>query len=367
MIRTFSRGAVATALAVLFAFPSTAHAAELTQVEQLYADLAKLPAAERSKKILDGAKKEGKVELLSAMYGTEWRPRELLWEKLYPDVKQALTGISSAAVAERFIAEETTGKHLTDALDFSSADAAKIIEMKLVATYVTPATDAILPKYRGFLTLFPENRWTPDSMTEHGIAYNFKEIPQAQWPHDWFDLCKPEFNGKSSYDALEPRLLIGWYTMLGEQKAKELIQCIGANKPILQTGHSERAAAMEAGDHPISGDILTYAVERFAHEQPQRNVLKIAYDAAVMADAFGASASRYAPHPYAAALYVDFTVGPESQTYMQQRYRDPIAVHHPYMPDDVKLVTFGPIDATIVDRLVGYWNAYVTKADARGK
>jgi iron(III) transport system substrate-binding protein len=351
-------GAVAAA-------PQAAFAADLSAVEQLYADLAKMPAADRSKKIMEGAKKEGKIEMISANYGTEWRPREILWEKLFPDIKVNSSGVASSAVAERFIAEETAGRHLTDAIELSSADMPKIIELKLTASFTTPVTDKILPKYRGFLTLFPENRWMPTSMTEHGVVYNFKELSEADRPKDWFDLCKPVANGKSSYDAVEARLLIGWYTMLGEQKATDLIKCIGANKPILQTGHSDRLALMEAGDHPISGDILIYGVERFAKEQPAKNVLKVAYETPVLADAFGASINRNAPHPYAAALYLDWLHSDDNQLYLQQRMRGPLGVKHPFMPDDAQIVTFGPIDQKIVDRLMATWMEFVAKKDAR--
>jgi hypothetical protein len=49
--------AVAVVLATVL-LPCTVHAAELTPTEKLYADLFKLPLAEREARILEGAKKE---------------------------------------------------------------------------------------------------------------------------------------------------------------------------------------------------------------------------------------------------------------------------------------------------------------------
>lgn len=365
MIRTLAASVAVVLLSGVATLPHPAAAADLTAAEKLYADLAKLPAGERAKKLLEGAKKEGKVDLLSANYGTEWRPREIVWEKLHPEVKLAVSGVSSSGVAERFIAEQTAGKQLTDVIELSSADVDQVIKKDLTARYPTPMTDKILPKYRGFLKLFPDDKWMPTSMTEHGLVYNYKELSEAERPKDWFDLCNPAFKGKASYEALESRLLIGWYTMLGEDKAKELIKCIGANSPILQQGHSERAALMQAGDHPVSGDILIYTIERTAHQQPEKSRIRVAYSAPLMADAFGGSINKSTPHPYAAALYTDFLLGDENQGYLQQRFRGPLAVKHPFMPDNAQIVTFGPVDKAVLDRLLGYWQEFVTKNSGR--
>ena len=359
--------AVAVSVAGFAMAGGSANAASMNAVEKLYADLAKLPADQRAKKILEGAKKEGRFEILSASYGKEWRPHERIWEKLYPGVKMAKSGLSSSTVAERFIAEEAAGRHLTDVAQLSSADMAKVHAKELGASYPTPAINKILPKYRGFLKLFPDNRWTPTSMTEHGMAYNFKVYKGNKAPKAWFDLCKSIYKGQASYEPSETRLLLAWYTMLGEAKAKELIQCIGKNEPILQKGHTTRHVLMQAGDHLITGDTLIYKVARDAYNRPKRNTLKIAFDAPVMADAFGSVISKNAKNPYAAALYVDFMLSEPSQAYMQKRMRGPLAVKHPFMPDDAQVVTFGPQPAAIAKRLHGYWNTYVTKKDAKAK
>jgi ABC-type Fe3+ transport system substrate-binding protein len=350
----------------LFAAVSfAASAAEPTAVEKLYADLAKLPAAERTAKILEGAKKEGKVVSLSANVGTEWEPQDQLWAKMYPDIKAQKNGLPSARVAENFIAEETAGRHLTDLLKLSSADAPMVLSKNLAASYPTPATDAILPKYQGFTKIFPNNTFMPTSMTEHGIIYNYKELTGEHVPKTWFDLCKPEYRKKVSYDPVEYRLMIAWYTMLGEDKAKQLMSCIGANEPLLQEGHVARVQLMQAGDHPLTGDGLIYLAERAAKQTPDKNVLKVVYTDPVLADPFGAIINKHAPNPYAAALYADWELSQENQTFLQDRMRGPLAVKHPFMPDDAQIVTFGPIDNAIVKRLEAHWLEHVAKRPAR--
>ncbi len=335
--------------------------------EKLYAELAKLPADQRAAKILEGAKKEGKVEALSANFGVRWRPNDLQWEQRFPGIKFNKVGLASSAIADRIIAEETAGKHLTDVGVLSSVDTVLLTSRDLLASFPTPLTDRILPKYRGFLNQFPNNVWNPISMTTHGMAYNFKIMSEDQVPKGWFDLCKPQYKGQASYEVLEVRLLTAWYTMLGEDKAKELIKCIGENSPILQQAHTGRFELMTAGDHPLSGDILLNHVYTQQHEQPAKNSIKPIFTAPVLADAFGVVINKNAPDPHAAALFADWELSEDTQGHFVKLYYDPLTGPSPYTPASAEVVLFGPIYQAIVTRLVAFWKENVSQKNSRGR
>lgn len=55
------------------------------------------------------------------------------------------------------------------------------------------------------------------------------------------------------------------------------------------------------------------------------------------------------------------------QNHFANLYYDPLTSPPKFTPPDAEMILFGPIDQSIVDRLVGYWNQYVTKKDARGQ
>jgi ABC-type glycerol-3-phosphate transport system substrate-binding protein len=132
--------------------------AELS-VEQLYGSLAKLPAEQRTKQLEEGARKEAKLNFVHTWRGKIARDHVGLFEKRYPFVKVEMGDIGSQDAAERFIAEETAGRHLTDILTLGVPDMAVILKQNLVAKYPTPATKKILKQYQGFIE--PESRWTP--------------------------------------------------------------------------------------------------------------------------------------------------------------------------------------------------------------
>ena len=59
VIRGLSAATAILSLTLSATGPGPTLAAELTAVEKLYADLGKLPPAERTQKLIDAAKKEG--------------------------------------------------------------------------------------------------------------------------------------------------------------------------------------------------------------------------------------------------------------------------------------------------------------------
>ena len=204
--------------------------------EQLYTTLIKLPADQREKRLEEGARKEAKLNFVHTWRGKIARDHVNLFEKRYPFVKVEMGDIGSQDAAERFIAEETAGRHLTDILTLGVPDMAVILKQNLVAKFPTPATKKILKQYQGFIE--PENRWTPWYWAEHGISYNTDLIKPDKAPKTWFDLCKPEFKGQVSFDPPETRFMAGLYVMMGEGKVKEWLKCMGQNQPIIQQGHT---------------------------------------------------------------------------------------------------------------------------------
>lgn len=326
----------------------------LTQVEALYAELAKLPAQERAKRIEEGARREGKLSFIHSWRGQLGRRHVQLFEKRYPFVKIDVTDIGSQDAAERLVAEETAGRHLTDIVSLAVGDMGEVLD--LVAHYPTPATGRVFDRYKPFID--PQDRWVPFYWTEHGLSYNSAILSPDKAPKNWDDLCRAEFKGQISFDPLETRFLIGLSTMMGEQKLEAWLKCIGQNKPIIQRGHTQRLQLMLAGDHWIQGDNYLYQGMRLKAKDPKVPFAPI-FSAPSPANAGVVVINKNAAHPYAAALLADWTLSEESQEYTAREYRGPVAAKHPYMPDDAKIVVFGLADPALVNRLQGYWTRYI--------
>jgi iron(III) transport system substrate-binding protein len=349
-------GIISAAL-LLASHPETLYAAAAqTPAEQLYAELAKLKPDQRTKRLEEGARKEGKLTFVHTWRGKIARDFGSAFEKRYSYLKFEMSDLGSQDAAERFIAEERTGRHLTDILSLAVPDLAVVLKQNLVARYPTPATDKILKQYSGFVD--KENRWTAWYWSEHGISYNTNLVSAAQAPKEWFDLCKPAFKGQISFDPAETRFLAGLYTMMGEEKTKQWLKCIGENQPIIQTGHTQRMELMLTGDHAVQGDNYLYAGIEAMRKNPKAPYA-IVYTAPILAFAGSMVISRNTQNPYAAALMADWALSDEAQKLTSDVLRGPLAIKHPYLPDNIKLVTYNIVSEDITNRLHEAWNQYI--------
>ena len=358
-----NRAAMAVLLAVspiwLGIDPATAQGGGPSGAEKIYAELSRLPAEERTRRIEDGARREGKLVLIHTMRGSQAAAHGDLFRRRYPFLALDVTSdIGSQDAAERLIAEETAGRHLTDVVNVALPDMGELVKRELVARLPTPATAAILAKYRGFID--SQNRWTPWYWSEHGISYNSDLVPADKAPKGWLDLCNPFFKGGVSFDPAETRYLSGLYAMLGEAGTEKLLACLGANDPIIQRGHAQRMELMLAGDHIVQGDNYFYQGVAIKRKNPSAP-LALVYSAPVLGFAGVVAINRQAQNPYAAALFADWTLSAESQKLVGDVLRGPIARAHPFLPDDVQIVTYDDAPADVMERLLGLWDRFMAK------
>lgn len=356
--------AVGSLAALAMAITVPVAAQSLSANEKLYAKLAKLSAKERQARLVAGAKKEGTIEMIHSLRRKLGRNHIKGFTKKYPFIKVKNSDMGSQDAAERLVAEETAGRHLTDTVSIGVPDATILIEQNRIARYPTPAIKKVFPQYKGFID--PQNRWVPYYWSEYGMSHNTKLVSAADAPKTWNDLCNPKYKGKFSFDPPTTRFLVGLYVMMGEEKAKKWIACIGKNKPIIQRGHTARLKLMLRGDHWIQGGNYFYRGSKMAKKNPKVPFRAI-YSAPVLGYAGAIVINKNAPHPYASALWADYTLSKTSQKVLRKAWRGTVAMKHAYFPKDAKLVTYNYLDSKIVNRMHEAWGKHVGRKSRKRK
>ena len=165
--------AVFVAFAAGIYFSAESSAQELTPAEKIYAELAKLPAAERQKQLEAGAAKESRLNFINHA-GPRGAAILKTFVKQYPFITESsidASTVSAPDAAERLYNEETAGRHLTDVIVTASyLDFGRHFAKGMLARYQTPVQEKILPRYRQFID--PEHKWVVYNIEEHGISYN---------------------------------------------------------------------------------------------------------------------------------------------------------------------------------------------------
>ena len=149
------------------------------------------------------------------------------------------------------------------------------------------------------------NRWTPYYWSDFGITYNTNLIAADQAPKSWEDLCKPQYRGQVSFDGPNIRFLVGIYTMMGEEKTKAWLQCIGRNKPLIQFGMPQRFELMLAGDHAVQGQNFVYYCPARRARQPATPCATV-LTAPVLGFAGSIVINKNTTRPHAAAILADW-------------------------------------------------------------
>ena len=332
--------------------------AEPSAAETIYASLATLSPTERQERLVEGAKKEGKLIFVHTWLNNLPKEYVALFKKAYPFLDIDFNSMETQSAAERFVEEETASRHLTDLWSLAVYDLQAILDHDFAARYPTPATDAIPPRYRRFIDL--QNRWTPYYLSDFGISYNPRLVAPDEAPKSWFDLCKPQFKGNVSFDTVSVRFLVGIDAMMGDEKMRQWLECIGKNDPIVQQGLDQRFQLMLAGDHAVQGHNYTYYCYAAKAKNPEVPCTVVT-TAPLIGLAGTMVINRNAQHPYAAALMTDWSLSQDSQEYAAKNFRGPLALKHPYLPDDAQIVVAPIPDKAEVDKVLGYWKKYIGK------
>ncbi|HWG07085.1 MAG TPA: ABC transporter substrate-binding protein [Beijerinckiaceae bacterium] len=353
--RFFGVALTASCLAAVL-FAHRAPAADLSPAETIYAHLADMPAAERSVAIEAGARKEGAVTIIQTLRSALGDGQIQLFQNRYPFLKVDWTSsLGSPEATERLLAEETAGRHLTDAVNVAILDFADLIRHDLLARYKSPVDDRVLPNYRKFAD--PQYRWTLTYWSDRGVIYNTNLVPPDKAPKQWMDLCDPFFKRSIEFDSVEARFVAGLYAVMGE-KLHDFMKCLGANEPIIVRG--QFLTLMLAGDHMVNADSYPYQAIAAQRKDPAAPV-GFMNARPIIASFGGVGINRNTIHPYAAALFTDWMLSDESQQYLAKSLRGPIAIKHPYLPDDVDVVA-PDLPKSVLDPLVDEWKREVERS-----
>ena len=177
----------------------------------------------------------------------------------------------------------------------------------------------IAPYYSPQRKFFPGNNpekagyFAPDYISPVVLGYNTNLLKRDEVPKTYADLLDPKWKGKMFLDDED----YDWFVVLmhhfGKQKGNDYMKKLAANGVSLRRGRVLQTQMVIAGERPIGialhGNSLLDFKEKGA---------PIDY---VILDPYFAKPSemmlaRYAPHPHAAALYIDWVLSEEGQSLM---------------------------------------------------
>ena len=281
------------ALAILLC--GLASPAQGSVVETVLMDINKLAPAQRQKRLEEGARREGSFKFYGISNAALLSAYANGFMKKYPFIKAEFWRGSGNKLVFRTITEHKTGQLDTDAVLVGTENVMTLKRSGIWARFHSQETQ-YFPK----VFTDKDGYWHADSLGISTIAYNNRMVKREEAPKGYDELLHPKWKGNLSIDLEPERALMGWLVAWGEQRTRAFVSGLMKNGAVVRRGHTQQAQLLCAGEFKV-------AVEIPAEDARSTYLQTLVFPNPTPAHISGAiGIYANAPHPHAAALFVDF-------------------------------------------------------------
>ena len=270
--------------------------------------------ADRYPRLLERARQEGSVSVYTSLAPTEAGPLVEAFEKK-TGVKVNLWRALSDGVVKRAVSEAQARRHSVDVIETNGPEMESLAREQVLAEFHSPhladLPPAIIPKH---------GQWVPDRLNFFVVAYNTHKVKAADLPKTYEGFLDPKWKGRIAIEATDAEWMAGVVKTWGDTRGLAFFHKLGASKPDMRKGHVLLAQLIASGEVEVG---LT-AYHANAQSFKKRGApLDWAAVEPVIARPQGIGVARFAPHPHAALLFVDFVLSPEAQEMLSAMGRTP--------------------------------------------
>src|SRR5262249_13575336 len=187
-------------------------------------DMARLAAyagADRQQILVDGAKKEGVINLYTSIPIPDVSPVTEAFTKKY-GIRVNVWRAGSEQVLQRIITEASGGRHEFDMTDTNGPQLEAMVREQLLQKGESPAFANLREG-----ALQPHRSWTTTRVNVFAQAYNTSLVKKEELPRDWADLLNPKWKGKLGIEIADSDWFSAVIKQVGdEQKGLELFRQI---------------------------------------------------------------------------------------------------------------------------------------------
>jgi iron(III) transport system substrate-binding protein len=265
------------------------------------ADIANYTGLDRTQRLIDGAKKEGVITLYSSAVTDDSNAIASAFEKKY-GVKVQLWRGSSEDILRRAVTEHRGGRDDVDVAETAGTEMEGLRREQLLQEISSPIFADLIPQ-----AVAPHRPWVTSRLSIFTAAFNTTLIKPEDAPKSYEDLTDPQWKGKLGVEADDGNWFMSVAGAMGEDKAVALFRKIVArNGMSVRKGHTLLSNLVVAGEVPLALTVYGYRINELkAKAAPiEGSVLPPA-----VALPTGIAVFAHAPHPYAAALFMDFFLG----------------------------------------------------------
>ncbi|MDB5991485.1 MAG: hypothetical protein JWQ10_2888 [Herbaspirillum sp.] len=297
------------------------------------AAIAQYKGADRTQRLIDGAKKEGELLTYSSLEASDLAALNNAFEQKY-GIKVKTWRAASDSILQRTLQEAKAGRFDVDAVDASTPILEALHREKLLVPVQSPYLADMLPQ-----TVPAHHEWVGSRLNVFVQAYNTKLVKKEDLPQSYYDLLDPKWKGKLSVEATDDDWFATLVKALGEKKGLQLFHDIKAGNGLsVRKGHTLLTKMVTSGEVPFALAVYNFTATQLRDSGAPMEWYAIS---PAIARANGLGITARAPHPYAALLYYDFIISDDGQQILLKRG---------FMPSSTKIATpFSKMPLKVVD------------------
>jgi iron(III) transport system substrate-binding protein len=278
------------------------------------ADIAAYTGSDRQKVLEEGAAKEGSVSWYTTLGPPALDAIPKAFQAKYPNVKVNVYRSTPEDITTRILQETQARQYLFDVVEAGDSSLLPL-----------SAEGVFQPFYSPLLDTFPtDSKWAAAEgktvkavitrMSISGFGYNTRALPREAVPAGYQDLLKPELKGKMAWPGsdLPPRMIGNLLEHYGEGFVRQL----GAQQMKVYAGSATVVKELIGkGEVPSSpGTYRNQIADLKANGSPVEWVPL----EPVTPSPGGPAVSKFAQHPHAAMLFVDFLLSSDVGDMLKQ-------------------------------------------------
>ncbi len=314
--RTFAVAGAATLAGLAAGSPIRAFA-------QAAPDVAALQGADRTQRLIDGAKREGTISIYASMPVEDMQVITAAFEQKY-GVKATIWRASSENLLQRVVTEARARRFEVDIIETNGPELEALHRERILVPVRSPLLSELLPA-----AVQQHGEWVGTRLNVYALAYNTSLVKKEELPNSWAGFVDAKWRGRLGIEAENWDWFAAVVSKLGEEQGLRIFREIVAGPGIsIRRGHTLLSNLVASGEVPLALTIYDYRGEQLRSSGAPVDYY---YIQPTPARVNGVAMHRAAPRPHAAALFYDFMLS-DAQDILAQRGFSPTNVKRKPLP-----------------------------------
>lgn len=290
--------------------------AQAKKVESTIAEIALSQDADRLQRLIEGARKEGVLNLYAAMPAEDIGVLVDAFTKKY-GVKVNIWRSSSENIIRRITTEARGKRFEVDVVQNNAPAMEPLRREKLLQQANSPAHRDLIPQ-----AIPAHKEWVGLYSLIFLQLYNTNSVRKEELPKTYQDLLDPRWKSRLAIEAEDQPWFAYVLQELGQEKGTRLFKdIVQSNGMSVRKGHTLLANLVASGEVPLGLTVYSYMAVQLKRLGAPVDWFVISPP---IAQFTAISVTRNAPHPHAAMLFYDFLLS-EGQQILSSRDHVPVS------------------------------------------